>query len=94
MMTLEGIAKLTEEIGELQVELGKLQQVLGKFLAYPEGPHPDGLGDLASRLEDEMADVLAAIYFTRKKLKLDTNRMTNRMLMKEDLFQRWDKEKN
>lgn len=51
-----GIAKLAEECGELQ-------QIIGKLMAYPSGEHPDGAGDLAERLRDEMADVMAAVQF-------------------------------
>jgi NTP pyrophosphatase (non-canonical NTP hydrolase) len=51
-----GLAKLAEECGELQ-------QVIGKIMAYPDGEHPDGAGDLAQRLQDEMADVVAAVRF-------------------------------
>jgi len=64
VMTLNGLAKLTEEIGELI-------QVAGKKMAYADGTHPDGKGDLNSRMQEEMGDVVAAIAFVSKKLKLD-----------------------
>ena len=90
-MTHQGLAKLGEEIGELQVELGKLQQVIGKYYAYPGGEgHPDGLGPMRMRLEDEMADVLAAIYFVRNTMNLNRNRITDRQILKEKLFAEWD----
>jgi NTP pyrophosphatase (non-canonical NTP hydrolase) len=50
-----GLAKLAEECGELA-------QVIGKLTAYPDSPHPDG-SDLVARLQEEMADVQAAIEF-------------------------------
>jgi len=64
VMTLNGLAKLTEEIGELI-------QVAGKKMAYADGNHPDGKGDLNSRMQEEMGDVVAAIAFVSKKLSLD-----------------------
>jgi len=50
-----GAAKLMEELGELQ-------QVFGKLIAYPDVLHPDG-SDLAARLAEEIADVMAATSF-------------------------------
>jgi len=64
VMTLNGLAKLTEEIGELI-------QVVGKKIAYTDGTHPDGKGDLNSRMQEEMGDVIAAIRFVFGKLELD-----------------------
>ena len=63
-MTFKGLAKLVEEIGELT-------QVAGKKMAYTDGNHPDGKGDLNSRMQEEMGDVVAAIAFVSKKLSLD-----------------------
>ena len=65
-MTLNGLAKLTEEIGELI-------QVAGKKMAYADGTHPDGKGDLNSRMQEEMGDVIAAIKFASDKLELDAD---------------------
>ena len=64
VMTLNGLAKLTEEIGELI-------QVTGKKMAYADGTHPDGKGDLNLRMQEEMGDVIAAIRFVFGKLELD-----------------------
>ena len=64
VMTLNGLAKLTEEIGELI-------QVVGKKMAYADGTHPDGKGDLNLRMQEEMGDVIAAIRFVFGKLELD-----------------------
>ena len=51
-----GIHKLTEEIGELG-------QVIGKLGEFPSGNHPDGGPQLRQRLEEELADVEAAILY-------------------------------
>lgn len=62
--TANGLAKLVEECGELQ-------QVAGKTLARigPESPGPSG--SLRTRLEEEMADMLAAADFVAGTLQLD-----------------------
>lgn len=92
-MKHEGLAKLCEEIGELQLELGQLQQTIGKKLARPDtNEHWDGKGDLAQRLQDEMADVQGAICFTANKLGLDIDAMNNRSVDKLNKFLKWDKE--
>lgn len=82
-MSNSGLAKLAEECGELL-------QVVGKKLAYPEGDHPDGVGPLDERMQEEMADVMAAILFTANKLKLDVEAIGNRMETKIALFEKWD----
>lgn len=87
-MTNNGLSKLTEEIGELG-------QVIGKMLQYPELQmdatrfHPDGT-NLRLRLEDEMADVCAAIRFAMVKLDLDVTRIYSRQVEKESKFNKWD----
>ena len=83
-MTASGVAKLIEECGELT-------QILGKKLAYwHTDTHPDGAGLISQRIEDEMGDVLAAIYFTRNQLKLDRNRINDRAILKQNLFESWE----
>lgn len=79
-----GISKLIEECGELQQELGK-------FLTYGMGEHPDGKGPLDKRIEDEMADVLAAAELVKIKHKLDGGRINARAQQKLELFLKWDK---
>jgi NTP pyrophosphatase (non-canonical NTP hydrolase) len=80
-----GIAKLIEECGELQ-------QDLGKYLTYGMGEHPDGKGPLDKRIEDEMADVLAAMRLVIVKHEgLDTARINFRADQKYKLFLEWDK---
>ena len=84
-ITNGGISKLVEECGELQQELGK-------FLTYGmDQPHPDGKGPLRPRIENEIADVMAACLFVTEKHKLDENKINDRMLQKIELFKSWDK---
>lgn len=99
-MTNNGLSKLVEEIGELG-------QVAGKMLQYPalmhdvqvmanvsgEGgfaKHPDGT-NLRLRLQEELADVMAAARFVMVKLDLDVTAVFQRQCAKESLFNQWDK---
>lgn len=92
-MSLNGLAKLVEEIGELQIELGQFQQVIGKKLARGEcDDHWDGRGELGRRLEDEMADVKGSIDFAIDKLTLDSHRIEVRSFEKYTKFKAWDSE--
>ncbi len=82
-MAAAGVAKLIEECGELQ-------QVLGKKLAWfhTDEPHWDGT-NLNERIEDEMADVQAAILFVMDQLSLDYDRIGLRLVHKRNLFEKW-----
>jgi hypothetical protein len=101
-MASNGLAKLVEECGELQVvllellsSLGKLQQIAGKKLAYPDtDEHPDGAGSMKRRLEDEMADVKAAIHFVALHLGLSEGYISGRALKKYTRFEEWHNENN
>ncbi len=92
MMRRQGLAKLGEELGELQQVNGKLDQ-------YPElamttddrACHPDGT-NLRHRLEEEIADVQAAIAFVVTKMELNRGRINTRAVRKLSLFQQWDLE--
>ncbi|MBN9410874.1 MAG: hypothetical protein J0H69_17150 [Burkholderiales bacterium] len=63
-MAHNGLAKLIEECGEVA-------QIAGKLLAYPNGNHPDGKGNLVERLQDELGDLEAAIQFICEAKGLD-----------------------
>lgn len=82
-MAAAGVAKLIEECGELQ-------QVLGKKLAWwdTNEPHWDGTV-LSERIEDEMGDVLAAIWFAAEQLGLNKVRIGARQQRKAMLFGDW-----
>jgi NTP pyrophosphatase (non-canonical NTP hydrolase) len=82
-MTANGLAKLIEECGELT-------QVAGKKIAYYNTDiHPDGAGSLAQRLQDEIADVLAAAQFVAQNFQLDALAIEARRLRKLALFASW-----
>lgn len=82
-MTAQGVAKLIEECGELT-------QILGKKLAYwNDVEHPDGVGPIDVRIECEMADVIAAIDFVIGTLKLDAERIDQRIAVKLEMFRAW-----
>jgi MazG nucleotide pyrophosphohydrolase domain len=81
-MSHKGLMKLIEECGEVI-------QVAAKLQAYPSGEHPDGKGPLLERLEDELADVLAAIKFARERFPFDHTRLEQRMRAKYWMFTDW-----
>lgn len=77
-----GIKKLAEEMAELATVLAKLE-------AYPDGQHPDEAehGPLIGRIEDEMADVYAALdYFVTN---VNPERVRQRRTRKGVRFRRW-----
>lgn len=78
-----GAHKLSEECGELV-------QVLGKLAVYPSGDHPDGKGSLITRLEEEIADVMAAqAYVIGANPQLSMLRIQRRMEQKHAKFCEW-----
>jgi len=88
MMAAKGLAKLAEEMGELQ-------QVVGKKLAYfTTDEHPDGGPPLSARLQDEIADVIAACAFVVQTLGLDADSIAERSKMKLKLYEKWHADDN
>lgn len=86
MLEKQGLVKLVEECGELI-------QVASKKIAYmATDEHPDGAGPLSMRLEDEAADVIAAITVVVANFGLDFDRMAERSQRKAELFRQWMKE--
>lgn len=82
-MAANGLVKLLEELGELS-------QIAAKKLAYYDtDEHPDGNGSIKKRIEDEMADVLAAIDFSIAAHGLDEGRILDRAEAKLALFKSW-----
>ena len=84
-MTMNGLAKLAEEMGELQ-------QVIGKMMAYGTGKHPDGKGLLITRFEEEAADVTAALTFVAQTHGANSNNVKLRAASKLATFQAWHSE--
>ena len=88
MMHCDGLTKLIEECGELV-------QIAAKKQAYFDtDTHPDGKGSMKRRLEEEMADVMAACVFVAEKFGLDDKFLEARMQKKLALFKSWDNDPN
>ncbi|HYW04623.1 MAG TPA: hypothetical protein VFA86_11855 [Gammaproteobacteria bacterium] len=77
--TANGLAKLVEECGELQQVAGKALVRMGRESARPAG-------SLRTRLEEEMADMLAAADFVAETLALDQQGIRTRRDAKLDKF--------
>lgn len=77
-----GLSKLTEESGEVG-------QVVGKLIATGGKPaHWDGT-NLRERLQEEIADLMAACFFVMEANGLDEEAMRTRHQQKLALFHRW-----
>lgn len=84
-MCADGLAKLIEECGELQ-------QVAAKKLAYfTTDNHPDG-SNLKERMQEEAADVMAAIEFVIREFGLNRREIEKRIQRKYDLFCEWHRQ--
>lgn len=77
-----GISKLVEECGETLQVAGKLMGSRGTIL------HWDG-SNLKTRLEDELADLIAAATFVADNCRLDRERIRSRADSKLALFRSW-----
>lgn len=77
-----GISKLIEEAGEVQQVCGKLLGTDGAEL------HFNGT-NLRLRLEEEIADLRAAISFVINKNRLNLDRIDDRVTKKIGLFNSW-----
>jgi NTP pyrophosphatase (non-canonical NTP hydrolase) len=96
-----GLSKVTEEVGEAQEalsefvlarHLGRVGQVAGKIIGLGAmDEHWDGT-NLKTRMEDELADLIAAVRFFTDKNGLDNKRMVRRLKAKLALFNKWHKE--
>ena len=84
MMHCDGLTKLIEECGELA------QIAATKQAYFDTDTHPDGKGSMKRRLEEEMADVIAACVFVAEKFGLDDKFLETRMQKKLALFRSWD----
>lgn len=86
-MSNKGLNKLAEECAELVVVKEKIDG-FGSLGFHWDNPDKD----LKERLEDEIADVRAAMSFVTVSLGLDDERMWARTDRKLRLFLKWDKE--
>lgn len=82
-MAAAGLAKLIEECGELT-------QVCGKRLAmWDQDDHWDGT-NLRVRMQEEIADVRAALTFVEGQFKLDRGAIAQRTVAKILAFVEWE----
>lgn len=81
-----GLSKLAEEAGEVLQVIGKLMGTRGSI------EHWDGKGDLRTRLEEEIADVMAAATFVTAINGLDKDKIAHRMAEKVIKFNKWHQE--
>lgn len=77
-----GLSKLVEEAGEVGQVIGKLMGTSGEI------HHWDG-SNLKECLEEEIADVIAAVLFVSKHNPLDNDRIDLRVQKKLALFEKW-----
>lgn len=77
-----GLSKLIEEAGEVGQVAGKILGTGGKV------DHWDG-SNLKEKLEEELADLSAAILFVMAKNNLDQLVINRRIAQKLELFERW-----
>jgi len=85
-MNGNGLTKLMEECGELIT-------ICAKKLAYVDTDyHPDGTVSMADRMEEELADVMAASHFVMQKFNLDVDRVMERAQKKIQRYNEWDNE--
>ena len=80
-----GISKLVEEAGEVV-------QVGGKLLGTDGAEDRWDGSNLRTRLEDEIADLLAAIAFVTQENNLDDPRIQERRMGKLLLFHEWHRD--
>jgi len=87
-MSHNGLTKLLEECGELS-------QIAAKKIAFPgTDEHPDKKGSMKKRLEEEIADVIAACCFVADANGLDPEVIINRTERKINRFKKWHGDPN
>lgn len=87
MLEKLGLVKLVEECGELTQIAAK------KMTRMDSDEHWDGNGTISERLENEIADVMAAAEIVIKNFGLDRNKIIDRSNKKFLLFTEWMNEK-
>lgn len=81
----KGLVKLVEECGEL-TQVAAKKMALDNFESWE---HWDGAGDLKERLENEIADVIAACATVIANFDLDDRAIMKRQARKTALFRYW-----
>jgi len=76
-------------IGKVIEECGEVLQLLGKAIPFPTGDHPDGQGEVRSRLEAEIADLYAAMDYFIETNHLDPEVIDGRYVQKLEQFRAW-----
>lgn len=85
-------SKVWPGLGKLMEEAGEVAQVCGKLIASRGEPeHWDGT-NLHGRLEEELADLRAAIAFVTAQNGLDALDIERRCADKLALFNKWQKD--
>lgn len=84
MMHTQGLTKLIEECGELVQIAAKKQAFMNT------DSHPDGKESMKVRLEEEIADVLAACAFVIENFNLHKIRIGQRKKIKLNTFRTWN----
>lgn len=85
--TWPGLSKLIEECGEVTQVSGKIIGCGGDSIHY------DG-SDLRRKLEEELADLTAAVSFVTRRCQLDESRILDRAREKAVTFERWHAEES
>jgi hypothetical protein len=86
MLEKKGLVKLVEECGELQ-------QIAAKKMARMDSDdHWDNAGPISERLENEIADVKAAMWIVEHNFNLSHFRIDARAHEKFSLFVKWMEE--
>lgn len=88
MLEKKGLVKLVEECGELTQVAAK------KMTRMDHDNHWDDAGSLKERLENEMADVSAAMFICAENLGLNVTVINHKMEAKIKLFREWMREKD
>lgn len=81
-----GVSKAMEEMGELLQVFGKLMGTRGSTSHWS--------GDLLKMMLDEMADVMASVYFTIDYNGLNLDYIMKRMFKKYAQYEQWHRGEN
>lgn len=90
MRDWKGLLKSIEENSELITELGNLNKELLKLNSYPDGNHPRRTKNVILKVEEEVADTLAALEYFVARNGLNDGKIQRRKAYKVRKFEkRW-----